>query len=268
MADGRFSAVVVDDDADVRALLRRFLEDTGRVSVVGEAADGRTAVDVVAQTRPDIVVLDVRMPVMDGLEALPYVRAAAPHAAVVAFSGLGDERLRSEALSAGASAFLAKGLRLKDLVDDVLAVAGGGSDAGDEVAMVQLANHPLSGRRARGFVRGHLTRAGAAHLLDAAELLTAELVNNAVLHTDSSVELRVRMREGRVRVAVTDQGGGLPERRSGDLEATNGRGLLLVAAMSSDWGATATPTGKTVWFELSDHARGHRPARLGAEGEA
>jgi CheY-like chemotaxis protein len=255
MSAERLSAVVVDDDADVRALLSRFLTDTGRVSVVGEAADGRRAIEVVAAADPDVVLLDVRMPVMDGLEALPLVREAAPLATVVAFSGLGDEALQSEALSAGATAFLAKGMRLRDLVDDILSIAGVASGAGEVTAAVQLPNQPLSGRRARRFVRGHLTRWRCVHLLDDAELLTTELVNNAVLHTDSSIELRLRLRQGRVRIAVRDSGGGLPERRSGDLEATGGRGLLLVAAMATDWGATAGPDGKTVWFELGNEAR-------------
>jgi CheY-like chemotaxis protein len=250
MGTERLSAVVVDDDADVRALLRRLLADTGRVEIVGEAGDGREAIEVVRAVAPDVVLLDVRMPVMDGLAALPSVRAAAPLATVIAFSGLGSEGLRSEALSAGATAFLEKGVRLRDLVDDVLAIAGAPAAEGEPSAVLSLANHVLSGRRARGFVRGHLARWGYSHLLDEAELLTAELVNNAVLHTDSGIRLQMRVRDGRLRVAVTDSGGGLPEPRSGDVEAIGGRGLLLVAAMSTDWGTTAGPEGKTVWFEL------------------
>ena len=267
MSGERLSAVVVDDDADVRALLSRFLTDTGLVTVVGEAADGRGAIEVVEASDPDVVLLDVRMPVMDGLEALPLVREAAPLATVVAFSGLGDEELQSEALSAGATAFLAKGVRLRDLVEEVLSIAGAPSAQGELAAALHLQNQPLSGRRARGFVRGHLVRWGCGHLLDDAELLTTELVNNAVLHTESSIELRVRLRQGRVRIAVTDSGRGLPERRSGDLEATSGRGLLLVAAMATDWGATARPEGKTVWFELGDEARSLDEALFAPGGE-
>jgi CheY-like chemotaxis protein len=78
------AAVVVDDDADVRALLCRFLEDTGRVAVVGQAGNGLDAIDVVAETVPDVVLMDVRMPVMDGLEALPRVRATAPRSPIAA----------------------------------------------------------------------------------------------------------------------------------------------------------------------------------------
>ena len=246
----RLSAVVVDDNADLRALLRQCLQETGRIEVTGEAADGRTAIRVVEATEPDLILLDLRMPVMDGLEALPRMREAAPRATVIAFSGVDDEQLRARAIAAGAAAFLPKGAGVPDLIDDVLQLSAADGTRTEQEAALQLDNDTTSGRAARRFVREELGRWNAGQLLDEAELLTTELVNNAVVHTDSDVHLHMQLRRGRLRVAITDSGGGLPERRSGHVEATNGRGLLLVAAMATDWGATAGPGGKTVWFEL------------------
>src|SRR4051812_14849123 len=79
--------VVVDDTPDVRMLLRLALESEGDMSVVAEAADGREAVDVVAANQPDLVVLDLAMPVMDGMTALPHLRRACPGARILVLSG-------------------------------------------------------------------------------------------------------------------------------------------------------------------------------------
>src|SRR3954451_20275578 len=70
--------VVVDDIADLRWLLRAALNTDGRFDVVGEASDGQEAVSVVKLTQPDVVVLDLRMPKMDGLEALAQIVTVAP----------------------------------------------------------------------------------------------------------------------------------------------------------------------------------------------
>ena len=79
------TAVVVDDDADIRVLLDTFLR-LRDVEVVGEAADGAEAIDLVTRAHPDVVVLDLTMPEHGGLEALPQIRAAAPSSTVVVFS--------------------------------------------------------------------------------------------------------------------------------------------------------------------------------------
>jgi DNA-binding NarL/FixJ family response regulator len=79
------TAVVVDDDVDIRALLDVFLR-LHDVRVVGQAADGAAALDLVNESHPDVVVLDLTMPEHGGLEALPQIRAAAPSSTVVVFS--------------------------------------------------------------------------------------------------------------------------------------------------------------------------------------
>ena len=106
--------VVVDDQADMRMLLRIWLEGDPDFEVVGEAANGFDAVEVVRATQPDAVVLDLAMPGRSGLEALPAVLDAAPGVAVVVFSA--DDEVDA-ALAAGAAAFVSKGHSISRVVD-------------------------------------------------------------------------------------------------------------------------------------------------------
>jgi anti-sigma regulatory factor (Ser/Thr protein kinase) len=95
--------------------------------------------------------------------------------------------------------------------------------------------------------------AGAAlsgDLCFVATLLTSELVTNAILHAGTEIEVEVTLEAGRARVAVKDRNSQLPEPRTGPRDATTGRGLRLVAAMASAWGAERIDDGKVVWFDL------------------
>jgi len=114
--------VVVDDAAEVRLLVKHQLGRSGLFTVVGEAANGREAVDEVARHRPDVVLLDVSMPEMDGLEALPHVVAAAPETVVVMYSGFEEGGLAQRAQSLGASAFIAKSAAIGELPQQLRAV--------------------------------------------------------------------------------------------------------------------------------------------------
>jgi YesN/AraC family two-component response regulator len=106
--------VVVDDAADLREMLTMVLDlrGGGDFEVVGEAGDGRQAVEVVEQTQPDLVLMDIAMPVMDGLEAVPLVRQVSPDSTVVMLSGFPARTAEAGALEAGAHAYLEKGGRL------------------------------------------------------------------------------------------------------------------------------------------------------------
>ena len=99
------------------------------MEVVGEAADGAAGIEVARAEIPDLVVLDLSMPVMDGLEARPHIRASCPAAAVVV-AGLGADRMAQRALAAGADGYLQKGTPIADVV----AYLGGA--VGMAVAMV------------------------------------------------------------------------------------------------------------------------------------
>jgi DNA-binding NarL/FixJ family response regulator len=101
--------VVVDDAAEVRALLRTRLRLSGGLQVVAEGTDGAEAVELVARHRRDLLLLDVSMPGVDGLEALPRVLAASPRTRVVLYSGFEEEGLAQQAVHLGASAFVETG---------------------------------------------------------------------------------------------------------------------------------------------------------------
>ena len=116
--------LLVDDVGELRALVRLILERTGEFTVVAEAGNGLEAIDAATQEQPDIVLLDVSMPVMDGLAALPEIMAAAPAAHVVMLSGFAEERLGEEARRRGAIAYLEKGVPPRDLVARLLDLVG------------------------------------------------------------------------------------------------------------------------------------------------
>ncbi|HET9691232.1 MAG TPA: response regulator [Acidimicrobiales bacterium] len=105
--------VLVDDAADLRTLMRITLERDG-MEVVGEGGDGQAAIDLAGRLHPDVLVLDLAMPVMDGLEALPGVLAASPTTAVVVVSGF-DDTLGPAAVAAGAAGYICKDAQLAEL---------------------------------------------------------------------------------------------------------------------------------------------------------
>jgi signal transduction histidine kinase/ActR/RegA family two-component response regulator len=117
-------AVLIDDTPDIRLLLRIALEGSGRFTVVDQAGDGQTGIAVVKAAQPDVVLLDLAMPVLDGLEALPRIRAAAPHARVLVLSGFESATMRHQAHAAGAHAYLQKAMDPRDIADAVLRLVG------------------------------------------------------------------------------------------------------------------------------------------------
>ncbi len=104
----RLRVVIVDDSADVRRLVRHTLEASGLFEVVAEGADGEEAIGLAYRHQPDLMLLDTSMPKMDGLEALPAVRALCPDTSVVMFTGFEDVQLAVRARELGAAAFVEK----------------------------------------------------------------------------------------------------------------------------------------------------------------
>lgn len=126
----------------------------------------------------------------------------------------------------------------------------------DRAAQWHLPASLTSGSQVRHELRAVLVSWGLAELLDVAELLVSELVNNSVIHARSQVTVQMRHRGGALRVEVTDAGVGRLRPRDSDLEDTHGRGLMLVDAMSDVWGTAVSSEAKTVWFELHTDAAG------------
>ena len=113
-----------------------------------------------------------------------------------------------------------------------------------------LMSTPASAGMARRFVEGVLVDAGLGGHAYTATLLTSELVANAVLHTNTPIEVVVRTAGDRARVEVHDGSRQLPVRKNYSTMSGTGRGLMLVERMAARWGADPTGTGKVVWFEV------------------
>lgn len=121
-AGGPIRVVVCDDAPAIRALIRCALEFDGRVEIVGEAADGEAVGALVADLRPDAVLLDLSMPNVDGLAALPRILEAAPWVGVVVLSGRDEAESAPLALALGAERYMAKPAGIAAIRDAVLDV--------------------------------------------------------------------------------------------------------------------------------------------------
>jgi YesN/AraC family two-component response regulator len=106
--------LIADDAPDIRLLLKMYLSDS-RLEVVGEATNGAEAVELTRAQLPDAVILDLAMPVMDGLEAIPLIKAASPNTKIVVLSGFEADRMAERAIDLGADSYLQKGVALGDI---------------------------------------------------------------------------------------------------------------------------------------------------------
>lgn len=119
--------VLADDHAVVREGTAELIERAGGIRVVGQAASGREAVELVRAHRPDVVLLDLSMPDMDGVEAARRIHEAAPDTAILALSAHEDEAYVMAMLEAGATGYLTKSARGREVVDAVRSTAAGES---------------------------------------------------------------------------------------------------------------------------------------------
>ncbi len=118
--DEAVGVLIVDDSADLRDLIGMVLNTVGTgFRVVGVAGDGEEAVEAVRRTRPNLVLLDIAMPVMDGIQALPHILEAAPDTVVVMLSGFGAATAGKAARDAGAHGYVEKEDLVRTLVPKI-----------------------------------------------------------------------------------------------------------------------------------------------------
>lgn len=113
--DHRTRILLCDDTRDILMLLGAEFDLHPDLEIVAEAGNGRDAVKLARTLQPDVIVLDLAMPEMDGLQALPEIRAVAPHAKVVVLSGFEARGLASKVIALGAQRYLEKGTPASDI---------------------------------------------------------------------------------------------------------------------------------------------------------
>jgi len=136
--------LVADDHQLLRQALRRALQESG-FDVVAEAADGEEAVRLVNLLKPEVVVMDVTMPVLDGIEATRRIHAATGDTKVLVLTMHDEDALRVRALRAGAVGFLTKDSAMQEVVATVKAVALGDTVFSPEIAAAMMAEFPVNG---------------------------------------------------------------------------------------------------------------------------
>jgi len=144
--------ILADDQPLVRAGLRMLIEQTPDIDVAGEAGTGAEAVQLARDTGPDVVVMDIRMPGMDGIEATQLITAGDTRARVLVLTTFDDDDYVYGALRAGASGFLVKDMALDDILAAIRVVAAGDAIIAPGVTrrlIGQFAGQPRPGRKIR-----------------------------------------------------------------------------------------------------------------------
>ncbi len=148
MTDSPIRVLLADDEVLLREAVMALLSLEDGIEIVGTAQDGRDAVALVARTRPDVAVLDLEMPRMDGVEAATAIRAAAPGTRVVLLTRHARPAILRRALNAGVSAFVTKATSVKELPSILRQVSRGGRYVDGTVAAAALSESdcPITNR--------------------------------------------------------------------------------------------------------------------------
>jgi DNA-binding NarL/FixJ family response regulator len=246
--------VIVDDTPDMRLLLRTALAGRPDLQLVGEAGDGAVAIELAAGLRPDLLILDIEMPVLDGLSALPQLQAVAPDTRIVILSAFPASVHAHTALSAGAVAYVEKSTPITELLDELLR----GADLLEAVAESLAASARTSFSRdlgtpsvARRCIASTLATWETVDPIETIQLLVTELVTNVIVHTPGTPDVRVSLHPDFVHVEVSDPDAVTLSPHHASIDESSGRGLHLVESLAAAWGFVQVDDGKVVWFDVA-----------------
>ena len=178
----QINVVIVDDEKFVRGALRTYLSQTQDVVVVAEGENGQEAIDLVREHRPDVLIIDVQMPVMDGVAAIRHIVAEMPEIRILVVTGHVSDIYLKAALIAGASGYVVKDIRGMELAQAIKSVGSGKSLLDNRAAaalMTKLRNaaersDPLSGLTDQERVLLDLLGEGLTNKQIAARMFLAE----------------------------------------------------------------------------------------------
>jgi DNA-binding NarL/FixJ family response regulator len=122
MLNSPIEVLIVDDSAMICKSIKALINEYDDISVVGEASDGMSALEQVKCLEPDVVLMDLVMPGMDGIEAIQHILTLRPEQAIILLSAYQDEARLQEAVEAGAKAYLRKDSRPEDLIQTIRSV--------------------------------------------------------------------------------------------------------------------------------------------------
>ncbi|GAA2104773.1 response regulator transcription factor [Streptomyces albiaxialis] len=188
--------LLADDETMVRAGVRAILSTADGIEVVGEASDGREALDLARLHRPDVALLDIRMPVLDGLAAAAELRRAVPGTAVVMLTTFSEDEYIAGALDIGASGFLLKSGDPYELMAAVRAAHGGASYLSPDIAHRVIQQVSGGGRMTRRAEAKERAAALAPRERDVLALLGEGCTN-------AEIAARLHLVEGTVKAYVS-----------------------------------------------------------------
>jgi len=201
MPDGDITVLLADDHHLVRSGLASLVDSADGLRVVGQAPDGEQAVRLADELHPDVVLMDLSMPVLDGVEATRRIVASRPDAAVVVLTSFSDSARVSEALAAGATGYLLKDCEPEELVAAVRAAA--------------LGHAPIDPRVARALLPSRTP--SPATRLSARELQVLRLIGRGLANKQIGRELGISERTVKVHVGNVFRQIGVSDRTSAAL---------------------------------------------------
>jgi len=173
----RIKVLIADDHALVRDGTRRILEAERDIEVVGEAGDGEEAVALASTLKPDVAIIDIDMPRLDGIEATRQVKALRPETAILILTAYSDDQFVYSLLEAGAAGYLLKSIRSPELVDAVRALQAGESVLHPTIARKVLNRFVSSSEKAK---KGEPSEALTQREMDILRLVTRGLSNKEI----------------------------------------------------------------------------------------